>query len=233
MLKNLSFKYKVILLPSVALVAFLLILVLSLIMGSDIERRLTRIQLGYYPSLELSRDLEEILVGIQRGIELGSAAGDTKALSETDALRDQFLQRLEKGLNEAAIKADEMHQLRTGLQDYYNQARAITQRLISGETGADLSPAIDAMKAKYFELSERLRANTERDKTEIAAAFASTRQTQQMTTILETVIILICVFALGVASVYVGRAVTKPLSHALNVANSVAQGDMDVNVKVE
>src|SRR5262245_8043553 len=95
MLKNLSFKFKVLLLPGVALIAFLLILIVSLLTGSDIERRLTRIEKGYYPSLELSRDLEEILAAIQRGIEYGSAAGDAKTLSATDALADQFQRRLE------------------------------------------------------------------------------------------------------------------------------------------
>ncbi|HEV8484514.1 MAG TPA: methyl-accepting chemotaxis protein [Blastocatellia bacterium] len=232
MLKNLSFRFKVILLPLVALVAFLLILIVSLFMGRDIEARLTRIETGFYPSLELSRDLEETLVSIQRGVQYGSAAGDARTLDETDALRDKFLQRLQKGLNDNAVRPDEMQQLKSGLLDYYNQARGVTQRLINGDTGSELSPAIDSMKSKYIDISERLSSNTERDKKEISAAFSSTRETQKTTTVLTTIIILACGLALAVASMYVGRAVTKPLSRAVKVANAVAQGDLSGSVEV-
>ena len=231
MLKNLSFRFKVILLPSVALVAFLLILIVSLVMGRDIETRLTRIETAHYPSLELSRDLEDILISIQRGVQYGSAAGDTRTLEETDALRDRFLQRLQKGLNDSAVRPDEMQQLKSGLLDYYNQARSVTQKLINGDTGSDLSPVIDSMKSKYIDISERLNSNTERDKKEISAAFSSTRESQKTTTVLTTIIILVCALVLAGASLYVGRAVTKPLSRAVTVANSVAQGDLGVTVE--
>jgi len=232
MLKNLRFRYKVTLLPSLAAVAFLLILLFSLILGRDIESRLTRIETGYYPSVELSRDLEESLTSIQRGIQYGSAAGDAKTLVETDALRDRFLQRLDKGLTDSAINPQEAQQLRGWMQDYYNQARVVAQRLINGDTGSDLSPLMDSMKAKYSEISERLKLNTEQDKSAIAAAFASTRQTQQVATTITTIIILLCAVSLVVASIYVARAVTRPLGDALKVANSLAIGDLTASVRV-
>lgn len=231
MLKNLSFKYKVTLLPSLAAAAFFLILVVSLITGHDIERRLTVIEKGAYPSLELSRDLEESLTAIQRGLQYGTAAGDIKSLAETDALRDKFMERLDKGLRDSAITPDEMQQLKGAMQEYYGQARETAVKLINGETGADLSPAVDSVKVKFADISDKLRSNTERNKVEIASAFASTRQTQQATTIISTMIILVCVAALVIASLYLARAVTKPLREVVSVANSLARGELAASVK--
>jgi methyl-accepting chemotaxis protein len=232
MLKNLKFRYKIVVLPLLSAVAFLLILTVALALGRDNEARLTQIETGYYPSLELSRDLEDILTSIHRGIQFGGAAGDARSLVETDSLRDQFVAHLDQARSDSVINFDEMQQLKLAVQDYYNTARGVTQRLINGETGSDLSPAIDSMNSRYDDLNQRLRAKTERDKHEIAGAFASTRHTQQTTTIIITTIILLCVALLGVASTYVSRAVTRPLSDALVVAQSLAVGQLVSNVNV-
>lgn len=232
MLNNLRFRYKVILLPALAAGAFLLILLVSILWGNDNEQRLKLIETSYYPSLEMSRDLEETLSSIRREIQYASAAGDMRALTGADALRDGFLHRLEKGWNDSAIGFDQMQQIRLGLQDYYTVARGVTQRMISGETGEELSAILDSASAKYNDLEQRLRANTEKGKQEIAAAFANTRETQKRATITITVIILLCVSLLIGASLFITRAVTKPLGEAVRVANALAGGDLNSRIEV-
>jgi len=56
-----SFRQKILLLPGLAAVALLLTLVLTVSLGRKNESRLRTIRDGYYPSVQLSRTLQEEL----------------------------------------------------------------------------------------------------------------------------------------------------------------------------
>ena len=47
-----------------------------------------------------------------------------------------------------------------------------------------------------------------------------------------TFVLLLCIGVLTVSSIYVSRSVVAPLSHAVRVAQSLAGGDLDVNIEV-
>ena len=87
MFSNLRFKHKILLLPSMSAVGFLLILLVALAVGNRNERLLTGVETENYPSLELNRDLEEALTTVHRQLDYGAAAGDTRATAGTDASR--------------------------------------------------------------------------------------------------------------------------------------------------
>ena len=232
MFKNVRFKYKVMFLPSLAAFSFLMILLVSMYWGSDNQSRLARIETGHYPSLELSRDLEDILKDIQRGLHDASAAQSVAELSVTDDLKDRFLERLNAGQGIAVNSTAETEQLKVTMQEYYKLARDTTQRMINGETGEEMASALEMMRAKYKEISETLKSKTERDKAEIAAAFASTNANQRRATLTISAIILLCVSLLVAASLLITRTLTRPLAEAVRVANALAGGDLTSRIEV-
>ena len=59
---RLQFRQKLRLAPTVAAVALGLIFLTNLLLGLAVERQQTRIQRGYYPSVQLSGQLTELLV---------------------------------------------------------------------------------------------------------------------------------------------------------------------------
>src|SRR3569832_1381698 len=119
MLKNLKFKHKIILLPALATAAFLLILAVSQFLGVKNEALLTRIESGYAPALEMSRNLEETLGKIQRGMQDAVGAADAEMFVETDALRDRFLKQIEEGRRNPTVRIKELDDLKNAFQDYY------------------------------------------------------------------------------------------------------------------
>ncbi len=225
MFKNLRFKHKILLLQSLAATGFLLVLLVALVVGKKNERLLTLVETDYYPSLELNKDLEDMLTGIHRQLEYGGAAGDTRILSETDALADRFLRRLDGN------RSEDLEQIRLEMQKYYSQARQSTLRLINGETGEELSRAMDQMNAIHATISAKLTSNSNRSKDEVASAFSATRRSQQTTTLLMTAIIILCLSVLIIASAYITRAVTGPLKEAVEAANLLAQGNLSAKIE--
>ena len=96
MLKNWKFAHKTMSLPVVAAAGFVFILVVSWVLGARNSTLLTQMQSGHAPAVELSRDLEELLAAMQRGMQDAVAAADVERLSETESLHDRFLERLKQ-----------------------------------------------------------------------------------------------------------------------------------------
>ena len=69
MLSDQGFKWKLLVLPGLAAVGFLLMLLTVVLTGNQSAERLRFIEVGYGPKLELSRDLEQTLQGSQRGMQ--------------------------------------------------------------------------------------------------------------------------------------------------------------------
>ena len=73
MLKNWRIAHKVMLTPLLATIAFLVIVILTPQATTKNEELMRQIEVGYFPASELTRDLEEILGGMQRGLQDAAA----------------------------------------------------------------------------------------------------------------------------------------------------------------
>ena len=76
MLRNWKMAYKVMLMPALAAVVFLVIVILTLQAVAKNEELLTEIEAGYFPAFDLTRDLAEDLAGIQGSLQNVAAAHD-------------------------------------------------------------------------------------------------------------------------------------------------------------
>src|SRR5215212_9195297 len=109
---NLSFRYKLLLLPLGAAVGFVVILLVSITYGRRSERLLTAVEKGYYPSVELSGTLDATLKSMQRGLQDAVAAANAPAIDDVDKLRDDFLRRLSEAQKNPVADAERIALLR-------------------------------------------------------------------------------------------------------------------------
>jgi diguanylate cyclase (GGDEF)-like protein/PAS domain S-box-containing protein len=222
MLENLRFSQKIILMPAVAGVAFLLIVAMTYWAGSSNARLTQRIEQGHSAGLELGRDLETNLEKLQRGLQDSAAVADAGMLGQTDAARDAFLARLRSGRNNAVLDATELSGLEAALWDYYSRARPITERMIKGETGARLAVDLEKMRVDYNALRGRVQQFTERQRAEMQQAFVTARRNHERSMEAIAGITFICLIVLATLSYSVTRSLTTQLTEAVRVANDVA-----------
>src|SRR5271169_5936900 len=111
MFSKLKFQHKMLIGPALAGLAFCMVLAITLILGSRSVTQMQQVESGYYPSVEMSRDLEEDLSAIQRGLQDAVAAKNGEALAETDVLKDKFLQRLQQEQNNPVLDHRDLDQL--------------------------------------------------------------------------------------------------------------------------
>ena len=233
MFKNMKFKKKVLIIPFLATFVLLLILIVSILLSGINKNLLEKIENGYYPSVELSRDLEETLNAIQQGMQEAVAISDEETLAEIDTLYDRFISKIETQMTNPLVRSDELKQLRNEFHDYYTYARNVVGKIIQGETDEEGVASIGIMLEKYNAIKDKLELNTKQDKRDIGAAFLSTRNnfnTSIVTTIIVSFVFMIAVIVL---TIFLSKSITKPVANLLKTTNDFTIGKTDAKVLID
>lgn len=236
MFRHLKFTHKIILMPSLATAAFLIILFFTQAGRNAGEDLMTKIENEYFPALELSRDLEAILADIQRDLQDAVASDDMEMLSKADGLRDTFLNRLREGKQGLHSAEEAFGGLEQGFTGYYNIAREASAKMLRKEKGENLVPVLERMQGSYKEVSGQLEGLTARWKKEMKETFDAARASQKQAEGAFAVIFLVvfvCIFLLGALSWFVIRSVKNQVAQALRVTDRIAQGDLTGRIRVE
>jgi methyl-accepting chemotaxis protein len=231
-LNNLKFRHKLLLLPLLAAVGFVLVLGVSIFFSVRNQRLLDQIEHGYYPAVGNAEAMNQVLTAIQRGLQDAVAAQNAAALDEVDALHAALLKRLSESTTNEVIDQSEHRRIRDAYEQYYATARPTTLRMINGETGDSLLAALQTMKERYNTVQKMLGDDLVDDKAAVADSFHKTAQTQRTTTLLMIGVVLLCITALVFVSLYVSGHVTRSLDFVVNVAESVANGDLTSEIEV-
>ncbi|HWJ24146.1 MAG TPA: methyl-accepting chemotaxis protein [Gemmatimonadaceae bacterium] len=230
-LLSVSFRQKVLVLPILAAAALLLVLVLTTEMGRRNESRLRAIREGYYPSVQLSRDLREALVGVQRGLQDAAQARDADRFAETDSLRTVVVRDLAAARRNPVLDPEAVDSLAKAFDSYYVLARGTTARLIKGEQGEAIYAAMTSMSQQYQAIDGLLQASLRRDTDAIGSAFEDAAGLQRRTRDIVLLISAAAILALAVLGWYAVHSVTAPMAEAVRVADRLAQGDVSVSIE--
>ena len=233
MLDRLSFKQKLFVFPVATVVGALAIMALILGTGSRSSSNLAQIQSGYFPSLELSRDLEESLGGVQRALQNAVAASDSDGLIEADALADSFDVRVATQMENPVFAEGELEGLTERFNSYYAVARTTSRQMIDGTGGSDLMTNLRTMTDRFTSLKEELALRTERDQAAMATAFADTRQLQAAGQWSVMLILLIGSALLGFVALLVTRNVVGTMKEMSSAAVEISMGRMDQTITHE
>ncbi len=230
--RRLNFAQTVWLLPLLSAAGFVLSLVTGVAVGQRRQTLLTQIHEGYYPSVELARDLEADLSRIQRALQDAVAASEAGKLGETDALRDAFLSRLQAAAANPVIPPGQLDVLRARLLDYYALARPASERLIAGETGEGLVQSLATMQARYRALRDTLSAQTSHDRRQIAAAFEKAAMLERTGLLLAAAVKLAALLLVAWLSYLLVSRLTAGLDRAVDAADRLAKGDLAARIRV-
>ena len=94
MLKNLKLVWKIVSMPLVAAIGFIVVLIAFILVGSQLSRGFSDIQSGYVPALELYMNLGFEIENVKRSLEDAVAAADPELFIESDGHRDEFIEKL-------------------------------------------------------------------------------------------------------------------------------------------
>ncbi len=229
---QLHFRQKLRLAPTVAAIALALIFATNLLLGIAVQRQQARIQHGYYPSVQLSGKLTELLASTQRALQDAAAANDPDRLAVADSLRDVALETFRAAAGNAVMEQRELDELQSAYTSYYTLARGTTAKTMSGERGPQALAALREMVVSYKSIGDALAADGAGNVAQIEHAFYNLRMLQLAGWIATALLTITCVAVLIWLSRLTSAAVAAPVKEAMRVADALAVGDVGVTVDV-
>lgn len=231
-LNNLKFAYKIGMLPAVATSGFVLILLVSIGLGQQSANRLGAIEDGYAPSLELSRDLQTLITEVQRLMQDAVASFDEVLLEDADAMRDEFLARVEGARGNPVLDDADLTALSDEFGAYYTEARGTTARMIAGETGDAIFADLSSMTSRFTAINDQLAQNTARDQQASATGFAAARSAQRNSTLAVVIFSALALVFLVVLSLAIMRSTIESVNRVSTGFARMKDGDFTKRIEV-
>lgn len=227
---QLSFAQKIIGLPTVAAVALLAVLAITIGLGRMGEARWVTIRDGYYPSVQGSRSLQEILVALQRSHQDAVQQGNALRLREAQQLSQSFESQWQDLLKNPVSDHAALDTIGREFSDYAKLAQETSEKLIAHDQSAAVLAAQDSAAAEYSTIRRALGDLTQRDTKEITNAFAAAQALQKRAFYWVVIVSVLAMALLAALTIYAVRSLTGPMTQAVRVANRIAEGDMTVSI---
>jgi methyl-accepting chemotaxis protein len=229
---RLQFRQKLRLAPTVAAIALGLIFATNLLLGLAVQRQQTRIQHGYYPAVQLSGQLTELLVSTQRALQDAAAASDRERLAVADSLRGVFTGALRGARGNMVMEQSVFDSLGAAYTAYYDLARSTTERTMAGQRDMLALAALRQMMTSHNALKTALEHNRSDNAAQIDGAFRSLKVLQIAGWVATALMTILCVGVLIWLSGLTSRSLSAPVEEAVRVANALAVGDVNVSIDV-
>ena len=224
-------KYKLLVLPAFAILGLTIVMISASYFNSRADHELQLVHRGYYPSVQLSRDVEDAVVTLQRSLQDGVAASDAAAIAGTAKIHQQVLARIDAGKTNPVIcpRAD-LESLRAAIDSYYLLASETSLRMVNGETGEGIITALKEMRDRYKAVDQMVRKRTANDEAAIDRAFDSAETVQRRLTWGMALMVLAIALLLVRASFWFARQITTPFLEVVRVTQAFAEGDLTLSI---
>lgn len=232
MLRNLPFSVKIISMPAVAGLGFVVILIASIMTGSQLRTVFDDIQNGEVPAQALYQDLGYRLQSVQRGFQDAVAAEDVDFLRQVDSEQAEFIAEITAAKENPKLDVARLENLESEFQAYFELARSTSARMISGGMGDDLVQTANEMQDRLKDIEDLLTSEGAGAEQRMAAAFAEAESAVRTSTRSSVIVTLVALAGLFGISWVVARYLTGSLSDTMHMANQMAEGNLTQRLEV-
>jgi methyl-accepting chemotaxis protein len=232
-IKSLSIRYKILLIPLVAALGFMFYLFISFYNVGLAKSNLTQAQSVDFPLLQISQD---VLVKLDKVKEvLGNAAtmGEPDLLVEAQTIATELSNQLNLAANIDKNLAFELNTATRQFDQYFQQAYQLSKSMVDGT--ADFSvigQKSQAMTKKLQSLQTSLIEFKKRRAIAFEQAFVNVESRLSSTTKIGIAVALITITMLMLVAVPVANIICKNLSDVIESMRSIAQENGDLTVRL-
>lgn len=233
-IKNLPIKYKILIIPFVAIIGFVLYLGINYNVSKQNEKRLKSISDIYFPVLEKANSN---IVLLSRVEELFSIAISNGEMELVEASKKNY-QEITKNIDELAAlepsRSLEISTLKSTLESYFNDANALTISMIDGtinyETINDLVKTKNTLHENIIDKLKKYHADSFSTFTHTLDESYSSTQNAIKLGIAIGIATIVILLLISLSIVYV---ITGSLKEITDSLRNIAQGDGDLTLRIE
>ncbi len=232
MFRSLTLRAKILALPVVAAIGFVVTLAVVVSLGLSAQTEQERIQNGYSPALQVSQRLERTLEDYQRALRDAVGASDADAVLAADSLSARFVALGQSLAANDLVEQDGIDSLMAAFSAYAAGARASSLGMITGDLELDLMGGMQAMRSQYAALAATLADRRAFEEARIATAFESAQSMQTKTLISSAGVLVVALALLGVLAVGTLRNILGSLGALSNAASEIASGRIEQKIEI-
>ena len=231
MFRTLSLRAKILALPVVAALGFLVTLGTTVVLGRSSQTQLERIERQASPALDASRRLQSTLDVHQRMLRDAVGARDTGVVVAADSISATFLALTDTLATNPSVDPTAIRTISANFTTYAAAARRASVGLITGAKD-DLTGGMEGVKATHATLSKQLQEHTTTKEAAITAAFAHARTLQETASWVTTVVLVVSLLALGLLAVGTLRSIIGAMQTLSTAATEIARGRLEQHIDI-
>lgn len=224
-----KFAQKILLLPTLAFLAFLVFFLVGRNLAAEAAARLADIEDRFFRQLEISLQLEALAVETQHAFTLAIANLEELDLEDAALARDSFLARVDEGLAAPRLPHGELEGLRRAYLAYYDAALPVARTALakpfSEYTESDFQEQVEA-RTHYDALIAELAHSRQQNRLRIDEAFRDARSQAERSAQALRLTAGVTVALLLILSVGVILSIVRPLRAIMTGTEAIASGDL-------
>lgn len=234
LLTNLSIRSKVLLIPLVGAVGFVIYLALSVYFMRDTMAHLTEARAQHFPLLQMSQANINRVKSIQESLSFAVSSGEKDVLSQVRTLAEQFRKDLNEGSNSDPASRDELNTILDTFNEYFSESYSISSGMIDETIDFSTLPARSAQMAESLQRLEALLNALYDDRlARFNNAFTTANEsTAQLTSIGVTLCLatLAVLFAVGIP---ISNMIRSSVVQVINALKNIAEDNGDLTVRIQ
>ncbi len=232
LLKNLRIQTKLLLMPLVAMAAFLAILATYTMLEKREDELNVRVEQEYYPYHQITIKLEDLFTELQSSLQGAVVTRDSDLLDEIEARYSLILVQIQNAGRLGTASGDRLAALRPDIERYYFELRTAAEKMIAGASEEALVAEVNQIVKDYNALQAILLREAREAEATISQAFLQQRQNHKIAMTVTSVAALLSISLLGGLSLILTRLLTTPLKHLVMAVNRFAQSGENVAIEI-
>ncbi len=232
MLKDLKFKYKILVFPVFFAIILLVSYILTAYYTNKNEVLIQQTQNKYIPGIEISVEINSNLTSVQRALQDAVAAADESKIKIADSIANEIKSRC-KELTKRAGKDELVDSIFTQFSIYYSRAKHVTKDMLGGSMSEDISNRLADMVTQYT-LVNNLVHNLEtisKEKTKIH--FFDINANTIARGNLNLIIAILGIIITLIISFVIFKAVSLPIQKVVESMQKIAQKQIHFQLEVD
>ncbi|MBD3867176.1 MAG: HAMP domain-containing protein [Acidobacteria bacterium] len=230
---SLSFRAKIFLLPLMAAVAFLMIGLVFHSLTQRSESRLTELDRGYIPAVDLYRALDTNVKDVYEALEDAAMSEDEMLLEPVAGLSEDFHGALGTAAGNTILDQDRLAGIAVDYASYIAAGEKAVRSLLGNTDASDANMHLERMRTAHASVSAAIYGQLKYYESEKETAFGAAIDDFKSSQWVSILITGLAIVLLGVMTAWTSRGMILSFSRFSKAFTRMADGDFSIRVRTD
>ena len=233
-LKQLSIKYKILLIPAVGIIGFAVNLSINCNINSQNAGRLSQIKDVYFPVLNRADDTLVLLAKVADELNAAVSMGEEEGITKADGVAKAIKENLETIASTYPDKARDVNKLTKHFNEYYDVSRDVSLAMVKGSADAgSMQKKISNMKELMTSTKNEMQEFRDQSYNEFSDTVKNSIQDSSLAMSLNMLASGVTIAVLLIVSISITLMITRNIATVVNSLRDIASGEGDLTKRIE